>query len=294
MLFTVFTPTYNRAKLLKRVYYSLLTQTCKDFEWLVVDDGSSDETESVIQNCIIENKISIKYIRQDNQGKHSAHNTALKHSRGNWFLCVDSDDVLSANALSNLCLQLNMISDKDCGFIGYKTDFQNNLLCSTFPKGLQHIDPYELDHTFGLTGEFAYVFKTEIISKYPFPVIENEKFITENVLYDALAIAGCKLILCPIVIVKCEYQSDGLTSNQYRVLKNNPIGYMHYYKQRIILADSIKELIGYAVRYHVFKRLGAVKTERYVGKHNFLVNICAVPGEIAVYYYKHKFSKISL
>ena len=294
MLFTIFTPSYNRAKLLGRVYSSLLVQSCKDFEWIVVDDGSHDETQSVMRKYIMEDKVPIKYIQQNNHGKHSAHNEALKHSSGKWFICVDSDDVLSVNALYDISLQLHKTTKEDCGLVGYKVDFHNKLLCSTFPKGVQHINAYELDHTFGLTGEFAYVFKTEIISKYLFPVIEDEKFITENVLYDALAIDNFKLVLCPIIITECEYQKDGLTSNQYRVLKNNPIGYMLYYKQRISLARSLKTAIGYAVRYHAFRCLGKVKKDRYQGKYKVLVDACELPGKAVVYYYKYKFKKMNL
>lgn len=102
MFLTIFTPTYNRKQLLQRLYSSLCAQDCNDFEWLVVDDGSTDGTDSVISNFITEGKISISFLRKENGGKHTAHNVALKYAQGDYFFTVDSDDWLLKNSVSKI------------------------------------------------------------------------------------------------------------------------------------------------------------------------------------------------
>ena len=122
-MITVFTPAYNRANLLDRLYASLVNQQCKDFEWLIVDDGSSDNTKDVVNSFIQDNKIDIRYIYQDNKGKHVAFNTGVKNANGNLFFCVDSDDFLSDNCISDIVECSECVSnDNIAGIIAKKTD----------------------------------------------------------------------------------------------------------------------------------------------------------------------------
>ena len=102
MFLTIFTPTYNRAYILPNLYESLVNQTSKDFEWVIVDDGSTDETESIVKKWIAESRICIKYIKQENQGKHIAINTGTEHADGELFFIVDSDDSLKNHAVSTI------------------------------------------------------------------------------------------------------------------------------------------------------------------------------------------------
>ena len=102
MMLTIFTPTYNRVDLLPRLYQSLIEQTERDFEWLIIDDGSTDKTEEYVNSIIKEKKIHIRYYWQKNSGKQSAHNNAVGLARGEWFFCVDSDDFLESTAVKKL------------------------------------------------------------------------------------------------------------------------------------------------------------------------------------------------
>ena len=112
MLVTIFTPTYNRAYRLTALYESLCSQTCKDFEWLIVDDGSSDNTEELVNGWINENKIDIRYIKQQNGGKHRAINNGVKNARGILFFIVDSDDILPDNSIDRVAVHYKMIEGK--------------------------------------------------------------------------------------------------------------------------------------------------------------------------------------
>ena len=110
---TVFTPTYNRAKVLHRVYDSLVEQTYTDFRWLVVDDGSADDTKSVIDAFMSEEKISIQYIYQENQGKHIATNRAVAMTETELFVIADSDDAFTPDALEKLVAAWDSIPNQE-------------------------------------------------------------------------------------------------------------------------------------------------------------------------------------
>ena len=110
---TVFTPAYNRAVTLPRLYESLLRQTCFDFEWLIIDDGSSDDTSRLIHSFTGEGKFPVRYVYKENGGKHTAHNLALEEAEGEWFLCVDSDDTLAPDAVEMVTQTPARIIGKD-------------------------------------------------------------------------------------------------------------------------------------------------------------------------------------
>ena len=134
MILTIFTPTYNRQDKLSRVYESLRCQNSALFEWLIVDDGSEDSTEKLVDSFIKEKKIPIKYIKQNNGGKHVAYNTALNYAEGEYFFCVDSDDWIEDDFIDKFNEEiLSMAGD---GYIAYKIDSYGKLLSDEFPKQL--------------------------------------------------------------------------------------------------------------------------------------------------------------
>ncbi|GAA4039785.1 glycosyltransferase family A protein [Flavobacterium chungnamense] len=110
---TIFTPAFNRAHLLPRLYESLCNQTCQDFDWLVVDDGSSDDTKALVLGWITENKIPITYIYQQNQGMHGAHNTAYRNIKATLNTCIDSDDYMPLNGVALILSKWETIDQKN-------------------------------------------------------------------------------------------------------------------------------------------------------------------------------------
>ena len=132
---SIFTPAYNRAHTIVRTYESLCRQTCKDFEWLVVDDGSTDNTHELVDQWIAEGKISIRYIYQDNQGMHGAHNTALRNITSELNVCIDSDDWMPDNAVEIILKFWREVrSDRLAGIIGLDVDAKGNVIGMDFPK----------------------------------------------------------------------------------------------------------------------------------------------------------------
>ena len=283
-MLTVFTPAYNRADMLSRLYRSLCDQTCKDFEWLIVDDGSTDETASVVQSFVNEEKINIRYIKKENGGKHTAHNLALEQAAGEWFFCVDSDDLLEANAVEKLTKKFAQRNGED-GIIAYKEDLNGALLSDPFPEGIQQTQMYRLASDYGCRGEFSLAFSTTFARQFPFPVFPGERFVTECVVYDRMDRQG-QFALLPEVITVCEYQPDGYSSNFANLMKQNPSGFCLYFLQRIDLQSSLLQRVLHAGKYWCFRWICKRKELAYQGKHKALVALSAIPGAFFRIYYK--------
>lgn len=281
-MLTIFTPTFNRAKKLKRVYDSLLSQSDKNFEWLIVDDGSTDDTNEIVKEFST-NKFPIRYYKKENGGKHTAYNYALELANGEFILCVDSDDWLSENAVWMISQTLS--KENANILMSYKSDQNGKLLSNPFPTIVNRAGILELSHCYQCTGEFSLIFRTEYARNYPFPVFKGERFITESVVYDRMFVSE-KAVLLPEVITVCEYQNDGLTNNLNEIMKKNPAGYCLYFMQRIDVEYDIKKRISAIGKYHCFYIRSKEKKIRYRGKYKILVHLLSPLGWIVYYYYK--------
>lgn len=288
---TIFTPTYNRATLLPRLYQSLTAQVEQDFEWLIIDDGSSDDTESVVASFIADQKLDIRYLKKENGGKHTAHNMAVQEAKGEYFFCVDSDDWLADDALTKIMAGLMHMKEMDYALMGYKVLENRELICKPFPDINHHIGFYQMGRL-GVGGEYAIVMRTSILRKYPFPVIQGERFSTEAVLYDRLELDG--YTVCPLnaILTICEYQNNGLSSNAYRLLEQSPTAYQIYHMQRIDLVHGLKERIRHATQYQAFCQLSGNRSYRYQGTHKCCVGFAYILGVAGALYYKKKFNSI--
>ena len=244
---TIFTPTYNRAHTLTRLHKSLLKQDSYDFEWLIVDDGSNDDTEKIVEQ-FVENteQFPIRYYKRENGGKHRAINYALKLAEGELFFIVDSDDWLPSTSISNIILHYKEIKGKDgyAGVAGCKFDSRNIRSGTTFSG--QVLDATSLERNkYGITGEKAEVFITEVLRKYPFPEYEGERFISEAVVWNKIAFEGYKLRWFNENIYFFEYQEDGLTNHLRENYRKNPRGYLLYIGNEIkyLKVSYLKKLI---------------------------------------------------
>ncbi len=271
-LLTIFTPMYNRAYIIENLYQSLLKQTDKDFDWLIIDDGSTDNTEEVIQKYINENKISIKYIKKQNEGKPSAINDALNIADDNeLFMIVDSDDYLTSDAVEKIRKNYNDIKDKKdfVGVVGLRGDSQGNPhleFCGEKQRkknkyySLKYIDTDAIDYRFKykIKGDRAEVFKTEILKKYRFPKIQNEKFIFESIVWYQIAEDGYKQRYFNDVIYITEYMPDGLSKNIENNLKKNPESMRYLCNKclewkKIPPLEKMKQCINY-YRYGIYSK----------------------------------------
>ncbi len=287
-MLTIFTPTYNRGNLLYRIYDSLKAQTVSDFEWMIVDDGSSDNTEEMVRGWINEDIIKIRYIKKENGGKHTAFNTGVQNANGELFFCVDSDDFVPGDCVENIQKVWSGVKDDNvAGIVGMKTDTAGKYLCGEFPDEVLYSTTYELAQKHQCYGEKSLVYKTEVLKNFLYPEIAGEKFVTECVVYDRIDQSYTMLLLGKVLTI-CEYQPDGLTGTIFSTMLKNPTGYKIYYKQRIDMAYTLKERVGYIIRYNAFDILSGDEKYNYTGKYEFLTKTLKPFGWALTHYYNYK------
>lgn len=283
MKITVFTPTYNRAYIIEKLYKSLKEQTFTNFEWLVIDDGSSDETERLFAEWMKEEReFPIRYLKVSNGGKHRAINKATEHARGELFFIVDSDDYLAANALERLVFwERSLENDKRfCGVSGNRGSSVDRIHGTTFEGAYTDATSLERNAR-GITGDKAEAFYTAILRKYKFEEIEGEKFITEATVWDRMAYDGYKIRWFNETIYICDYLEDGLTTNIRKVFSENPKGTARYFKLQIkhYRYDLIGRLANYNLYYDYVKDKNTLKqAAKYLEIQPFilLTAICLV------------------
>lgn len=232
MKITVFTPSYNRAHLIGRLYSSLCRQSYRDFEWLVVDDGSTDDTEQLFERLCAEADFPIRYHKQENGGKHTAINTGLELARGKLFFTVDSDDWLTDDALEKI-VQWESELPKDgnyCGFAGRLRNTAGQISGEAFEG--DYLDGTTMDRYGAARGERAMVFYTDIHRCYPYPVFKGECFLTEAVTWNRMARDGYRFRFYNDVIWIYEYQPDGLTNLGMSLYQRNLMGYGLWIRER--------------------------------------------------------------
>ncbi|MGO1751704.1 MAG: glycosyltransferase family 2 protein [Psychroflexus sp.] len=223
-MITVFTPTYNRKDTLTILYNSLLRQTFKDFEWLVVDDGSNDGTDDLMKSLINENKVHLNYIKQENGGKHRAINKGLDYAKGDYFFIVDSDDYLPNDSLEIISNYINQIDDLEdiIGVVGFRA-YSNGDFIGGKKLKREFIDSnlIERREKYKVTADMAKVIKTSIFKKFKFPEIENEKFVAESIVWNRMAI-DYKFRYFNEAIYVGEYLENGLSNNSIRNRRKYP------------------------------------------------------------------------
>lgn len=280
---TVFTPTYNRAHTLPRLFESLLRQTSKDFEWLVIDDGSTDNTKELIKSWMESSHFPIRYILQENQGMHGAHNTAYRNIETDLNTCIDSDDWMPEKAVENIInfWQKNG-SDTYAGIIGLDQYENGDIIGTKFPSGLKETTLTEFNTKIG-NGDKKLVFRSDIIKEYPeYPIFKDEKYV--GLAYKYMLIdKDYKLLTLnkPLVIV--EYQQEGSSYNMYRQYWNNPKGFSFYRKTEMVLAPSLKRKFISATHYVATSLID--KNKSFLSESpKKLLTLFAIPGGIAWYF----------
>lgn len=239
MKLTVFTPTYNRAYLLDRLYHSLQRQSFRDFEWLIVDDGSTDSTEALVNGWLGENNaFPIRYYKQANGGKCRAINRGLELAAGELFLVADSDDFLTDDALEKIDRWEKALpkGERYCGVSGNLGISAEKTTNTLFPNGFY--DGSLLDRYKNVDGERAFAFYTEIHRRYNYPVFKGETFMTEAVAYNRMAHDGYKMRFFNDIICVYEYQKDGLTKAGNRLFLQNPRGYGLWLREKEVFTGN--------------------------------------------------------
>lgn len=295
---TVFTATYNRGYSLQRLYNSLVAQINTQFEWIIIDDGSNDNTKDIVNKFIDENKLIINYLYKINEGKHIAINQGAVMALGEWFFIVDSDDYLTDNSIDIVIKQCNQIKNsiEIIGVAGLKGDNNGktwmkygsekkekfNKLQEKINK-LEYIDLTSTDYRYKykIKGDRAEVIRTSVLRKHLFPKFDSEKFISEGYLWFSLSKAGYKIRWFNQIIYIAEYLSDGLSNNYKQLLKQNWQGTCFHANFMLTIKEvSLKDKVHNCINYYRYGHYGG-KTHLYRECNNKILSLLCIPISFA-------------
>lgn len=284
-LLTVFTPTYNRAYCLEKCYQSLLRQSSRNFIWMIIDDGSTDDTKQLVEKWVEEDLIEIKYVWQKNQGMHGAHNTAYKLIKTELNVCIDSDDYMSDDAVEKITdFWRRNGSNSVSGLIGLDADLNDNIIGTKMPENLKKSTLFNLYNKYGVTGDKKLIYRTELTRSFPYPLFDNEKYVGLAYKYYLLD-TKFEMLLMNEVICYVEYLPDGSSKNMYKQYVNNPKGFAFYRKELMKLPFvgkkfKFKQAIHYVSSSFLQKNRAFIveSPERYL-------TVLAIPFGLILYLY---------
>lgn len=234
-MISILTPTYNRVHTLDRLWTSLIRQdTNHPFEWLLVDDGSIDETKNWFCQLKFDDALIAQYIYQDNQGKHVALNSGLKKVIGEWVLIVDSDDKLTPDAVQTIADDIKAVEadPQTLGLCYRKRYLSGDVVGRELDQGQSgFMMPNQAGALFA--GDLAYVFRTSTLRDHPFPVFQGEKFVPELLIWNRIADAGSIYYFADKCIYECEYLLGGYSANFNEMLRCNPKGFGLFYRDQM-------------------------------------------------------------
>ncbi len=247
---TVFTTTYNRAYCLPKGYEALKRQTSKDFKWVVVDDGSTDNTKELVQGWIDEGIVPIEYYYKENGGMHTGHTEAYKHIDTELNVCIDSDDYMTDNAVELIIGRWRKYgSERFAGMIGLDISPNGDIIGTQFPEGLHECKSYDLKRKYGVVCDKKYVYRTKVIIQYmPYPTFKGEKLTPLNFVYQQIDLKYDMLCSNDKYCV-VEYMNDGSTLNIFMQYRKNPNGFAYERNVLMSIMPDIRDKFRYAVHY---------------------------------------------
>ena len=281
MMITILTPTFNREGGLRNLWDSLQKQTVKDFEWLIVDDGSTDGTKNLITQLQEKSDFQIRYIYKSNGGKHTALNVGIQTICSELIFIVDSDDCVTYDAVESI-LKIHKKYRSQNNICGYA-------FLRAFPDGKVNGKKFDVDEKIGSyidvrvngddTGaDKAEVFKTHCLKEFPFPKYPNEKFLGEDLVWVRMA-RKYEMVHINKAIYVGNYLEDGLTNNRRKHNIASPIGCMHRAEEFMEPDLKIKYRIKGALQYIIYGKFAGVKIIDLIrkSKNKVLVTVC-IPG----------------
>ena len=286
---TVFTPAYNRAHTLPRTYESLKQQSCKDFIWLIVDDGSKDNTRELVEKWILEeNEFNIQYIYKENGGMHTAHNTAYENIHTELNVCIDSDDKMAPDAVRLIKETWDSVRDKGyAGIIALDSDFNGNVIGKGFPEDLRKttLNGYYAN---GGAGDKKLIYRTDVINSVPpYPEFPGEKYVGLVYKYRLID-QKYTLYVLNRVVCEVEYQADGSTGTMWKQYLANPNGFAFLRKVMMQYPESKKRMIIDCIHYCSSSQIARNRNYIKESPRKLLTVVCSPLGWILTNVIKYK------
>ena len=264
MKLTVFTSTYNRAELLTRLYNRLADQSSRDFEWLVIDDGSTDETPGLLKKWENDGKIEIHTLKCNNGGRHRAINIGLRHAQGEYFFIIGSDDYMLPDGVETIIEEMDRLEGEDMIGVAFRTIHPDGSpIGPKLPLPRIKSDEIDLRQIRRISGDCSEVFLTSVFrDKFTFPEFEGEKFVPEALIWNRMA-ESYNLLYIDRAVGVVVYQPGGLSSRIVEIRRNSPRGSMTYYSElthnpRVPFIRKCRA----AINFWRFSRSGAMKEPR--------------------------------
>ena len=290
---TVFTPSYNRAYCLQQGYDSLLRQTSHDFLWLIIDDGSTDNTKELVQSWILEHKIDIKYHYQDNQGMHGGHNAAYRLIETELNVCIDSDDFMPDTAVEHIltCWRTTENKENLSGIIGLDAFKNGQIIGQKIPEYIENTTLEDLHNKYKVSGDKKLVLRTDIVKKFPpYPIFPEERFVPLGTLY-LLIDKQYKLHCLNKMLCIVEYMEDGSSRNIIKQYRRHPKGFQH--ARLLTLKHSKYVKVKFKNAIHLIAHSMQLKDWKVFTKTpNLGLTLLAIPFGIILYAYIMYINKV--
>ncbi|RDW22410.1 glycosyltransferase [Oceanobacillus arenosus] len=288
---TIFTPTFNRAYTLHLCYESLKRQSCNDFIWLIIDDGSTDSTRELIEGWVLEGLVPINYHYQENQGMHGAHNTAYELIQTELNICIDSDDYMANDAVERILSFWKKHGDKTyAGIVGLDATPAGRVIGTTLPENIKDSTLSSLYAKYKVKGDKKLVYRSELTKKVPpYPLFSGEKYCPLSYKY-ILIDQEYPLLIMNEVLCHVDYLEDGSSMNIIKQYKKNPRSFSFFRKVAMKYAPTYKQRLRESIHY--------VSSNLMVRNYYFLLEspckfttLLATPVGIALYFYINHTSK---
>ena len=293
---SIVTPTFNRAYLLKRCFASLTAQTVDTFEWIVVDDGSTDDTREVVEGFISSAPdLRIRYVYKENGGKHTAMNASHPFLRGKYVMILDSDDYLTPDAVEQVLKAWGEYQDDPSigTLIFLRGDKEGNRFAYRTEENRPN-DYRKLKKVNVISSDCCEVFRTEQFLQFPYSAFEGERFLSESELWNRLAEAGYRCVYVNRIVYICEYQRDGLTQAGRRMRIKNPLGGMctseHFLNRIFSTRMRLKKALLY-VCYGFFAGLSPWRIITQSRDYRGIKTACLVPGYVMYRWWKRSYTE---
>lgn len=279
---SIVTPAYNRSSLLRRCKASLDAQTCMDFEWIVVDDGSTDDTPSFFASSdSFSGPYSVRYLYKENGGKHTALNAAIPLIQGEFVLFLDSDDLLTANAVELVLKEWEKWKNTpDIAMVIFQKMLPDGQICCTMPLENQRVDILNQQRIPHVSSDCCEVVRADVFRREHFPVFEGERFLSEVTLWYTIGLEfSCVCRNVPVYI--CEYLQDGLTCTGKKLQISNPKGSAWTSLVRMHPRCSRKERIKAGILYVCYSRFEGISVWKLLvraKRYPLLTGLTLFPG----------------
>lgn len=276
-ILTIFTPAYNRAYTLHKCYKSLERQTNKNFKWLVVDDGSTDNTKELVMKWKEEADFEINYIYKNNGGMHTAHNTAYENMDTELNVCIDSDDYLTEDAVEIIVNEWEKVRNNNLAGLGALNAFEDGKVIGTkFPDNLKYSKYFDIYNKHGVKGDKKFIYRTELTRDFSYPEFDGEKYVGLDYKYKKLD-EKYEIALVNKVVSIVEYMEDGSSKNMLRQYRNNPNGWRFFRLENLKIPNTS---IGYKFKesVHYISSSLILKDKKFLRKMPYkTIAILAIP-----------------